>query len=130
MDRLARSHRPCIAGPCHRSDSAGSNGRENAPESGHSGRCKRKGREKRNDGEQGESERDRKQCGRRPPPPPESPVVDARPSAAVKAIAQARIAELHRRIAALEGMARSLERLSAECCGDERPDCPILDDLA
>ena len=54
----------------------------------------------------------------------------ARPSAAVKAIAQARIAELHRRIAALEGMARSLERLSAECCGDERPDCPILDDLA
>ncbi len=53
-----------------------------------------------------------------------------RPSAAVKAIAQARIAELHRRIAALEGMARSLERLSADCCGDGRPDCPILDDLA
>ncbi len=54
----------------------------------------------------------------------------ARPSAAVKAIAQARIAELRHRIAALEGMARSLERLSADCCGDERPDCPILEDLA
>ena len=53
-----------------------------------------------------------------------------RPSAAVKAIAQARIAELRRRIMALEGMARSLERLSEDCCGDERPDCPILDDLA
>jgi Cu(I)-responsive transcriptional regulator len=53
-----------------------------------------------------------------------------RPSAAVKVIAQARIAELRRRIAALEGMARSLERLASDCCGDERPDCPILDDLA
>lgn len=53
-----------------------------------------------------------------------------RPSAAVKAIAEARIAELRRRIAALEGMARSLERLAADCCGDERPDCPILDDLS
>lgn len=53
-----------------------------------------------------------------------------RPSAAVKAIAQARIVELRRRIAALEGMARSLEHLAAACCGDERPDCPILDDLS
>lgn len=53
-----------------------------------------------------------------------------RPSAAVKAIAQARIAELRRRIAALEGMARSLEQLAADCCGDGRPDCPILDDLS
>lgn len=53
-----------------------------------------------------------------------------RPSAAVKAIAQARIAELRRRIAALESMARSLEHLAAACCGDERPDCPILDDLS
>jgi Cu(I)-responsive transcriptional regulator len=53
-----------------------------------------------------------------------------RPSAAVKAIAEGRIAELRRRIVALEGMARSLERLAAACCGDGRPDCPILDDLA
>ncbi len=53
-----------------------------------------------------------------------------RPSAAVKAIAQARLAELRRRISALEGMARSLERLASDCCGDDRPDCPILDDLA
>lgn len=53
-----------------------------------------------------------------------------RPSAAVKAIARTRIAELRHRITALEGMARSLERLAADCCGDERPDCPILDDLS
>ncbi|MBE7243481.1 MAG: Cu(I)-responsive transcriptional regulator [Actinomycetospora chiangmaiensis] len=53
-----------------------------------------------------------------------------RPSAAVKAIAQGRIVELRRRIAALDGMVRSLERLAEDCCGDERPDCPILDDLA
>ncbi|MCJ2014681.1 Cu(I)-responsive transcriptional regulator [Methylobacterium sp. J-076] len=53
-----------------------------------------------------------------------------RPSAAVKAIAQARIVELRRRIAALEGMARSLEHLADACCGDDRPDCPILDDLS
>jgi hypothetical protein len=27
-------------------------------------------------------------------------------------------------------MARTLEHLAERCCGDERPDCPILDDLA
>ena len=53
-----------------------------------------------------------------------------RPSAGVKAIALEQIALLRRRIAELEGMARSLERLSETCCGDDRPDCPILDDLA
>lgn len=53
-----------------------------------------------------------------------------RPSAGVKAIALGQIALLRRRIAELEGMARSLERLSETCCGDDRPDCPILDDLA
>lgn len=54
----------------------------------------------------------------------------ARPSAGVKAIAREQIADLRRRIVELEGMARTLERLAADCCGDERPDCPILDDLA
>jgi MerR family transcriptional regulator, copper efflux regulator len=54
----------------------------------------------------------------------------ARPSAGVKAIAQEQIADLRRRIAELEGMARTLEHLAEACCGDERPDCPILDDLA
>ena len=54
----------------------------------------------------------------------------ARPSAGVKAIAREQIADLRRRITELEGMARTLERLAEACCGDERPDCPILDDLA
>jgi MerR family transcriptional regulator, copper efflux regulator len=54
----------------------------------------------------------------------------ARPSAGVKAIAQAHIADLHRRIAELESMARTLEHLAVACCGDDRPECPILDDLA
>ena len=53
-----------------------------------------------------------------------------RPSAGVKALAEAQIAELRRRIAELEGMARTLERLAEDCCGDARPDCPILDDLS
>ena len=54
----------------------------------------------------------------------------ARPSAAVKALALAQVGELRQRIAELEGMARSLEHLARTCCGDGRPDCPILDDLA
>ncbi|XYD10968.1 Cu(I)-responsive transcriptional regulator [Methylobacterium sp. NMS12] len=54
----------------------------------------------------------------------------ARPSAGVKAIAQAQIADLRRRIAEMEGMARTLEHLAEACCGDARPECPILDDLA
>ena len=54
----------------------------------------------------------------------------ARPSAGVKAIAEEQIADLRRRITELEGMARTLERLAESCCGDDRPECPILDDLA
>ena len=54
----------------------------------------------------------------------------ARPSAGVKAIALEHIADLRRRITELEGMARTLERLAETCCGDGRPDCPILDALA
>lgn len=53
-----------------------------------------------------------------------------RPSAGVKAIALEQIALLRQRIAELEGMARTLEHLAETCCGDARPDCPILDDLA
>lgn len=54
----------------------------------------------------------------------------ARPSASVKTIALEQVAQLRRRIAELEGMARTLDRLAEACCGDSRPDCPILDDLA
>lgn len=54
----------------------------------------------------------------------------SRASGAVKAVALAHVADLRRRIAELEAMARTLDHLAESCCGDERPDCPILDDLA
>ncbi len=53
-----------------------------------------------------------------------------RRSASVLRITQRHLDELRRRIAALESMARTLEHLGHCCHGDERPDCPILDDLA
>ncbi|VUZ26151.1 HTH-type transcriptional regulator HmrR [uncultured Comamonas sp.] len=52
-----------------------------------------------------------------------------RTSAQVKRIAQTHIAQLNERIAAMQAMQRSLQALVSCCKGDERPDCPILDDL-
>lgn len=54
----------------------------------------------------------------------------ARPSREVKAIAQDHVAELEDRIAEMQAMAETLRHLSDCCAGDERPDCPILTDLA
>ena len=54
----------------------------------------------------------------------------ARASSQVKQIAQRHIASLNERIAAMQAMQRSLQALVGCCHGDERPDCPILDDLA
>lgn len=53
-----------------------------------------------------------------------------RASADVKRIAQAHVADLDRRIAEMTSMRRTLETLMHCCQGDERPDCPILDELA
>lgn len=53
-----------------------------------------------------------------------------RASAEVKAIAEAHVAELQEKIAALEAMARTLRDLADACRGDERPDCPILAGLS
>ncbi|KXV19169.1 MerR family transcriptional regulator [Acetobacter malorum] len=53
-----------------------------------------------------------------------------RSSADVKALAEARAAELGRKIQALEAMRRSLVDLAGACHGDDRPDCPILEALA
>jgi Cu(I)-responsive transcriptional regulator len=53
-----------------------------------------------------------------------------RASSQVKRIAQAHIDDLSQRIAAMQAMQRTLQSLVGCCQGDERPDCPILDDLA
>jgi Cu(I)-responsive transcriptional regulator len=53
-----------------------------------------------------------------------------RASADVKRLALKHIEDLDKRIAEMEAMRRTLESLSRHCHGDERPDCPILDDLA
>jgi len=53
-----------------------------------------------------------------------------RASSEVKALATARAEELHRKATALEAMRRSLLDLARRCHGNDRPDCPILEDLA
>ena len=53
-----------------------------------------------------------------------------RASKDVKAIALAHAADLQRRIGEMQAMQRTLEHLAHGCQGDDRPDCPILDDLA
>ena len=52
-----------------------------------------------------------------------------RRSADVKALAEARISDLHRKIADLQDMADTLEALVSTCSGNDRPDCPILQKL-
>lgn len=53
-----------------------------------------------------------------------------RASADVKRIALAHVSDLQRRIDEMLAMQRTLAHLAHCCHGDERPDCPILDDLA
>lgn len=53
-----------------------------------------------------------------------------RASSQVKRIAQAHIEALSERIAAMQAMQRTLQTLVSCCQGNDRPDCPILDDLA
>lgn len=54
----------------------------------------------------------------------------ARASAQVKGIAQRHVHALRQRIEQLQAMERSLQHLTHCCQGNDRPDCPILDDLA
>jgi len=54
----------------------------------------------------------------------------SRHSAQVKARAQRHVGDIDRKIAELGGMRDTLIDLIARCHGDDRPDCPILDDLA
>jgi Cu(I)-responsive transcriptional regulator len=53
-----------------------------------------------------------------------------RSSADVHRVARRHLAALDSKIEQLEAMRRTLRHLVQSCHGDERPDCPILDDLA
>jgi len=52
-----------------------------------------------------------------------------RSSADVKGLAEARAAELGRKIQKLEAMRGTLVDLAGSCHGDDRPDCPIIERL-
>jgi hypothetical protein len=47
----------------------------------------------------------------------------------VKQLAESHLSDLDERIQALTTMRDALVRLSESCCGDDRPDCPILEGL-
>lgn len=53
-----------------------------------------------------------------------------RASADVKGLVEAHLGQIDRKIAELEAMRGTLRHLADRCHGDDRPDCPILDDLA
>ncbi|WP_166362720.1 Cu(I)-responsive transcriptional regulator [Pseudomonas akapageensis] len=53
-----------------------------------------------------------------------------RASADVKALAHRHIIELNQKIDELVSLRDTLQELVAHCQGDDRPDCPILKDLA
>ena len=52
-----------------------------------------------------------------------------RASGDVKHLAEAQIQALEARIREMQEMKAALEHLVHSCAGDDRPDCPILDDL-
>jgi MerR family gold-responsive transcriptional activator of gol and ges genes len=53
----------------------------------------------------------------------------SRPSSQVKTIASKHIAELEKKLAETQSMLSTLKHLAEHCHGDQRPDCPILDEL-
>ncbi len=53
-----------------------------------------------------------------------------RASADVKRLALARIDDIDRKLEELKGLRATLDSLARACQGNERPDCPILEDLA
>lgn len=53
-----------------------------------------------------------------------------RSSRKVKALAQKHVADVEERIAKLEEMRQTLLHLIGKCHGDDRPDCPILNELS
>jgi MerR family copper efflux transcriptional regulator len=53
-----------------------------------------------------------------------------RASREVKRLAQEHSDDLAQKVLEMQAMQRTLEALARNCHGDQRPDCPILDDLA
>jgi hypothetical protein len=54
----------------------------------------------------------------------------SRASADVKSIAREHIEELERKASAIQAMTATLKHLVKHCHGDDRPDCPIIDEFA
>ena len=55
---------------------------------------------------------------------------DRRASADVKEIANQKISEIDRKITELRSLKKTLSSLAKNCHGNDKPDCPIIDDLA
>ena len=53
-----------------------------------------------------------------------------RASGDVKRVAEKHLSEIDRKLAELDAMRGTLAHLADACSGDQRPDCPILTDLA
>ena len=53
----------------------------------------------------------------------------SRSSAQVKNIALKHINELEKKLAQIQAMLSTLKHLAQNCHGDQRPDCPIIDEL-
>jgi MerR family transcriptional regulator, copper efflux regulator len=53
-----------------------------------------------------------------------------RASADVKSLAQSKLQEIDRKIVELRGLRHTLNHLIAHCHGDQRPDCPILENIS
>ena len=55
---------------------------------------------------------------------------NARASSDVKSIAKGKISEIDRKIVELQSLRETLSELADNCHGNDRPDCPIIDDLS
>lgn len=54
----------------------------------------------------------------------------SRASVEVKNLATKHVEEMEKKILELQSMVKTLKHLATNCHGDDRPDCPILNDLA
>lgn len=55
---------------------------------------------------------------------------EERASADVKRLALDKIGEIDRKLSELQSLKVTLSALARDCHGDDKPDCPIIDDLA